>query len=348
MEKIKFVDLKKEREYFKNSVDTRLKTVLESGNYLFSDQTKELEDKFPRYIGKKNGYSVKNCTDAIMILLKELWTEDLPIILPNFGAYPTSIAARNFSQNLFYVDVDDTMTIDPKKLPDRVKNGILIAVNLFGNNCDFEAIREYCKRNNHIFIEDCAQSTGSGSGRAGDFSVFSFYPTKPLACYGDGGFICSDHDLEFVKRLRFYGQEGNKIVDVGVNSRIDEMQTSIILAKFPYFEGLNRKRRKIAERYMKIVRGITWRDGAVFHQFPILFRDRDEVINLMNERNIESLIHYPFHVSEIPVLMGKENHVGYRVSDNILSIPIHPFLTEEEIQRIEEFLYDVREEEMAL
>lgn len=343
---MKFVDLKAEYDMFSEEIDASLEGVKTSGHYLFGKQLEKLEKDFASYIGVKNAVGVKNCTDAIMILVKHLATSsNTPVIIPNFGAYPTSIACRNVTKNIFYVDVDRSMTMDPSKLPD-VWDGIIIPVHLFGNNCDMEPIMEYARERNHVVIEDCAQSTGSGSGMAGDYSVFSFYPTKPLASMGDGGMICTNNDVEVFKKLRFYGQNNGKVEMIGVNSRMDEFQSAVVNAKLPGFEKLNDRRREICGRYLQIVKGIDWKDGAVFHQFPVLYENRDQIAKQMTKEGIPFIIHYPEHVSDMDPLRSDSHTVEYRVNDKIISFPCHPFMTEEEIQKVEDFLRRTRDQEI--
>ncbi len=345
---MKFVDLEKEYLYFKDDIDVAVKNVFDSGRYLFGSNLERFQNEFAAFVGKKHGIGVKNCTDAILLTLRATWKEGMTIILPNFGAYPTAVAARNITSNLHYVDVDDTLTIDADKLPKDVRNGIVIIVHLFGNNCDMKKIVDYCKKNNHILIEDCAQSTGSGSGIHGDYSVFSFYPTKPLAAMGDGGMICTDHDPEVFEKLRFYGYKpGTDKIDIlGVNSRLDEIQSSILSAKLKKFSFLNDKRREICSRYQKIIKGFRATDGCVFHQFVARFRERGLIIEELNNQKIPYIIHYKNHVSEIPTLAGTYNQVNFRVNENCLSFPCHPFLEEREIQIIEEFLTRFKDYEL--
>ncbi len=172
---MKFVDTTAEYKYFKSAIDCNVKSVAESGRYLLGDKTRELESAFTSIVG--NDYTctaVKNCTDAISIILKKELKPGMPVIIPDFGAYPTSVACHAITDNVHYVPVDETFTMDISKLPHNLKGGIIIPVHLFGNNCDMTAIMQYAKSNGHLVIEDCTQSTGSGSGRYGDFSVFSF------------------------------------------------------------------------------------------------------------------------------------------------------------------------------
>jgi dTDP-4-amino-4,6-dideoxygalactose transaminase len=347
---MKFVDLYAENNSFKKEINEELTTVYNAGCYLLGPKLERLENEFSKKIGVAYGVGVKNCTDAITMLVKKLHSNNMPIILPNFGAYPTSVACRILTDNIHYVDVDASMTIDPNKLPD-VKNGIVIPVHLFGNNCQIDKIKKYCKDNNHILIEDCAQSTGSGCGKDGDYSVFSFYPTKPLGSMGDGGMIClnSKDEAEYFKKYRFYGQNNGVVEFVGINSRMDEMQASIVLAKLSKFESLNAKRNEIANRYKKIVKGYRLNTNSVYHLFTVMFENRDDVIKEMNARGIPHMVHYKAHVTDYTALQGiNNNKVGVRVSDKILSIPCHPYLTEDEIQKVEEFLNSVKDKEYAI
>lgn len=347
---MKFVDLNTENQTFKKEIYEELNNVYDSGCYLLGPKLERLEIEFAKKIGVGYGVGVKNCTDAIMMLVKKLHKNNMPIILPNFGAYPTSVACRNVTDNVHYVDVDASMTIDPNKLPD-VKNGIVIPVHLFGNNCQIDKIKEYCKDYNHILIEDCAQSTGSGCGKDGDYSVFSFYPTKPLGSMGDGGMICLNNkdEAEYYKKYRFYGQNNGAVDFVGINSRMDEMQASIVLAKMPKFESLNEKRIEIANRYKKIVKGYKIYTKSVYHLFTVLFENREKIIEQMNAAKIPHMIHYKAHVTDFAALRGiNNNEVGVRISDKILSIPCHPYLSENEIQKIEQFLYSVKDQEYVI
>jgi dTDP-4-amino-4,6-dideoxygalactose transaminase len=344
---MKFLDTTSEYIYFKNEINAITQKTALSGKYLLGDNTKSLESRFSLIVGNEySNVAVKNCTDAITMIVKKIWHPNMPIILPNFGAYPTSVAVHAITKNVHYVDVDKTFTIDTNKLPD-IKNGIIIPVHLFGNNCDMKKIMDYAKSNNHIVIEDCAQSTGSGTGNFGHYSVFSFYPTKPLASMGDGGMICTRMgDEEYFRKFRFYGQLGRNMEFVGVNSRIDEFQAGIVLSKLSKFHELNEKRKEIACRYSEFVAGIKPRGNCVYHQFPLLLKNRKKVINLMKNLEIPYIIHYEKHVTDFTFLNCLNYKTNFRVSDKVLSIPVHPFLKENEIHKICEFLKMVSEYEI--
>lgn len=341
---MKFVDTAAEYKLFIKEIQKRHRKILKSGIFLFGEQLEELEQNFQKVSNKKYNVAVKNCTDAIIFVLMKLGKS--PVILPNFGAYPTAVAARGLTDLIYYVDVDETLTIDPNKLP-KFQGGVIIPVHLFGNNCNMPEIMKHAKEHNMVVIEDCAQSTGSGSGGIGDYSVFSFYPTKPLSSMGDGGMICFDNeeDLDFFKKIRFYGQKGSDVFFPGMNSRMDEFQAAVVNSKIDKFQELNQKRKEIAKRYRNIIHGIK-DNNSVYHQFVVLFNNRDEIIKELIKRKIPYMIHYYNHLSEINCLKGTlYNDVGVRLNDKAISLPIHPYLKEKEIQKIEKFLEDFKKYE---
>lgn len=344
---MKFVDLNKDYEFYRDEILSSFDEIGKKERFLFGSEVHKLEEYFSSITEKKHAVSVKNCTDATIMVLRRIYKEGMTIILPNFGAYPTAVSCKNITDNIYYVDVDESMTIDPNKLPKDIKNGIIIPVHLFGNNCDMDSIMKYAKENNHIVVEDCAQSSGSGSGVRGDYAVFSFYPTKPLGSMGDGGMICcnKDDDYDFFSKYKFYGQHNNNIEFIGINSRMDEIQSMILNIKTKHFNNFNEKRIEIANRYKKHIKGIKVNTNSVFHQFTVLFNDRELIQKKLDIGGIPYIIHYPKHVSEIPALKGIHNEVGFRVNDKILSLPVHPFLSEMDILRIENFLEQYKDYE---
>lgn len=357
--KFVFNDIRTENYSYHDEITIRISQVFESGIYLLGKQSGELEDRFAKFIGKKYCIAVKNCTDALMMTVRYLLRSrpDATVILPNFGAYPTAIAVKNCTDNIHFVDVDESLTIDVTKLPD-VKNGIIIPVHLFGNHANMKAIRRYADANGHIIIEDCAQSTGSGSGQVGEFSCFSFYPTKPLSTMGDGGAICTNDKTAYEEllKMRNYGLspsgggKGEEIIHAGINSRMGELECAVVNAKLGSFEQFFEKRRAIASRYKKIIAGIRINSNCIYHQFTVLFNEREKIIAELTVREIPFMIHYPQHISEMPVFLpspegegqGMRSEVGFRVNDKIISLPCHPFMQEEHIQKVEEFLTEYK------
>jgi len=357
---MQFNNLDRERSFYeryKDNISTRLQSVVLSGQYLFGGQHAELEERFFKeaVCCGQTGHLifktalVKNCTDAITLMIRVLlhrYGQDTPVVLPNFGAYPTAVAVRAATKRILFVDVDDTLTMDVAKLPRPSfcqRKIIYLPVHLFGNNCDMAGIRE--KAGENFILEDCAQSTGSGSGMLGDAAVFSFYPTKPLGTMGDGGAVCAPpHIIEKIKELRYYGINKDGIIErAGINSRMGEMECAVVNAKLHDFRALNFKRQCVAERYKQILKGMRVHTNCIWHQFPVLFRERRKAIDLLKSAGIPFIIHYPQHVSDMPVFNYLKHTVGYRVNNQILSLPCHAFMTEGEIQRVEEVLHKIKE-----
>lgn len=355
---MKFNDLAAEHALFKPYIDKEWASIAQSGHYLLGQQTTRLENNFVKLTGMRHAIAVKNATDAISLILQTVWRTGMKVIIPNFGAYPTAIAAARIAgtDNIHFVDVDKTFCIDVNKLPD-IKNGIIIPVNLFGNNARLEEISKYARLNNHIVITDCAQSTGStfsiqhDEKALDDFKVFSFYPTKPLASMGDGGMICANNPewAEKIRELRFYGNKQGVIMEVGINSRMDEWQAAVVNAKMDNpttFFDLVTIRNKIANRYKEIIEGMPEHYFCAWHQFPVLFNDRGNIVAQLILRQIPCMVHYPFHVSDHPVFnLNKTDKVGFRVSNKIISLPVHAFMKEEEIEQVEHFLSDYKTHE---
>jgi dTDP-4-amino-4,6-dideoxygalactose transaminase len=344
---MKFLDTAAEYKMYKKRIDEIVYQTALNGKYLLGKNTEKLESEFKKITKTDQNIAVKNCTDAITMIVKKHWRKGMPIIIPNFGAYPTSVAVHSITDNVHYVDVDNTFTMDTNKLPD-LKNGIIIPVHLFGNNCDMSKIMEYANLNNHIVIEDCAQSTGSGSGVHGDYSVFSFYPTKPLASMGDGGLICTRMgDADYFRKFRFYGQLGRNMEFVGINSRMDEFQAGIVLSKIDDFNDLNKKRREIACIYSEFITGMNARDICVYHQFPIMLSNRGKAILNLKTKSIPYIIHYEKHVTDFSFLNKHQYKTSYRINENILSLPVHPFMSNEDIDKVCKFLKEVSNDEIT-
>ena len=350
---MKFNDLKVEAQYFAQAITRQWKQVSDSGMFLFGPQGQLLEKNMAQLSNRKYAVAVKNATEAITFLIRKLSGKSTPIILPDFGAYPTAMAALAAqNSNLHFVPVDSTYTMNVATLPDHLKRGIVIAVHLFGNNCDMSKIIPYASQHDHIIIEDCAQSTGSDTPtNQNTIKVYSFYPTKPLASMGDGGMICTNDKriYDWIKEYRFYGLRDDGMIErAGVNSRMDEWQAAVVNAKFKDFDDLNQKRIVVANQYKKIVRGITTRGRCIYHQFPMRFLKRDQlIVPELIKRDIPYIIHYPYHVSDHPVFNYLKYQTPFRINHQIISLPCHPFMEQHEIDKVIEFLADFKKWEVG-
>lgn len=348
----KFNNLEREYQYFKSKIDKAVQKVMASGHYLFGPELEKLEENFRKLTGKKYAIGVKNATDAITLAIEGIKAykySNISCYLPRFGAYPTAIAAKNARAMLTFVDIDETLTINPsdfdkKDISDSQSKHIVIAVDLFGN--DTNRIE---KIDNRYIIQDCAQSTCKKDYSWADINIFSFYPTKPLASMGDGGMICLDDEELYnkIKSMRFYGIEDNKVERFGINSRMDEIQAAIVNVKFPYLDEMNARRQLVAEKYMNaiphsLVHVMHANPGCVYHQFPIIVFDRSKVRAKLIDAGIPHMIHYPHYVSDMQYFGGSEKKDLKRVSDHIISLPCHSWMKESEINKVADFLSKLR------
>jgi dTDP-4-amino-4,6-dideoxygalactose transaminase len=353
---MKFNNLNREYNHFKNLIDPAVQKVMQSGKYLFGEQTEQLEQNFRGLTGKMHAISVKNATDAITMVTKYYLRKtnriniSNGIIVPAFGAYPTSIAVKNALPNQFFigaVDVDDTLTIDTSKLlqqniNDKLKK-LIVAVDLFGNEANIKKIKQDIPES--IVIHDCAQATCYYRDYSlSDVVIFSFYPTKPLASMGDGGMICTDdHELsEWLYKHRFYGYEKDGTIEtVGVNSRMDEIQAAILNVKFNHLPWMNQKRVEIANKYLQVLpfgtKPMKATQNCIYHQFPLMFMDAEQkntFVAAMNRANIPHMVHYPKMVIELTGAIKNANNI----SERIISLPCHTFMTPSEIKKVVTFL----------
>lgn len=316
-----FNDLKSEYAHYKSAIQKRWRDIEDSGVYLFGKQVAELEDNFCKLTGMKYAVSVGNATDALTMLM---YSDDIgDVICPHFTAPPVLVALwKGIREGIMYMEVDDTYTMN--KIQD-IKESTVVAVDLFGNKTNRKMLGDYKKRNNARIILDCSQAAGNDHNIKADFAVFSFYPTKPLASMGDGGMICTNHkgDAEYLKKIRFYGYGDDRQLEyTGVNSRMDEWQAAVVNAKMPEFERFNEIRIATAMKYKNYIKGIK-DNGCVYHQFPVQFNNREMIIEELGKSEIPYMIHYP--------------HQG-EISERILSLPIHPFLTTGEVDSVCKFL----------
>lgn len=364
---------------YQANYEERTKRIIESGIFLNGPERDELEGRFRDITRKQRAISTKNCTDAITLLVGLLWKPGMKVILPNFGAYPTAFAVAHITgpNAIHFVDVDDSLLLDPGKLPKNIRNGIIIPVNLFGMEVH-PAVLRYAKKNGHQLILDCAQSYHARNGirtnpeRETDIHyVFSFYPTKNMGSYGDGGMICTD-DLHVASKIydfKFYGYRSEYHRLTGMNSRMDEWQCAAVNAKLEnlrehvrcidylyhitniyasasmtFNECANKLSNGMLEQFAYARTGIE--HGSQRHQYPILFRNkkqRDMAIEILDRRKIPYMIHYEHHVSELPAFKtNKTRKPGFRVNDKVLSLPFHVHLSAIDIDRVCKALKEIR------
>jgi len=340
--------------------------VLESGWYILGAEVAAFEREFAAFLGARHVVGVGNGTDAIAIALRAcgIGPGDA-VITVSHTAVATVAAIELTGASPVLVDVDpETFTMDVKCLEETIHESgskklrlkAIIPVHLYGHPAAMAAIMETARRHGLRVIEDCAQAhgaviSGKMTGTFGDAAAFSFYPTKNLGALGDGGAVATDDPAlaEKISLLREYGWKNRISHCAGLNSRLDEIQAAILRVKLKYLSGENARRREIAKLYRDSLSAGKFqlpksKPGIdhVFHQFVIRAQQRDNLKNFLEKRGIGTAIHYPVPVHMQPAYQSRlfMPKPGLPQTENaardILSLPMHPQLADEEIRQVAE------------
>ena len=357
---IKFLDLYKINERFRNEIDARIKTVLDKGWYLLGEQDKRFEENFAKYCGVKHCIGCANGLDALNLIIKGYGFGNGDEILVPANTYIASILA--ISENgctPVMVEPDiETYNINPDLIEEKItdKTKAIMVVHLYGQAVQMDKIREIAKKYNLKIIEDSAQAhgavyNGKKTGNLGDASGFSFYPGKNLGCMGDGGCITTNDD-ELALKIRALANYGSDRkyhhIYKGVNSRLDEIQAAVLDVKLPFLDKDNERRREISKYYRKniknpnIILPKTYDENAhVWHVFVLRCENRDKFKNYLEQNGIETNIHYPTPPHKQGAYSEWENMsypVTEKIHNEVISIPMSPVLTDEEVKKIVEVI----------
>ena len=360
---IPFFDAKRQFYFLQKKIANAIDRVLRSGKYILGNEGLSFENEFSAYIGVKYAIGVNSGTDALKIALRSLSIgEGDDVITTTNTAVPTVSAIRETGAKPIFVDIDKFFTIDPKKIEAFItkKTKAVIAVHLYGQPADIMAIKKITKKHKIALIEDCAQAVGATIGNKkignfGDMSCFSFYPTKNLGAYGDGGMILTNNKrlAEKAKLLRMYGMKKTYCAtEEGFNSRLDEIQAAILRAKLPHLETWNRKRETIATFYNKYIKNdliklpqIRNNTKHVFHLYVIRAKERLALKKYLKKNGIGYGIHYEYPIHKqrpYKKYALKNNNLkeSEQAAKEIVSLPIFPELTHGEIKHIVKVLND--------
>lgn len=361
---VPMVDLKSQFQGIKDEVFESLRNIIESSNYILGPSVREFETKLAKYIGVPQAIGVASGTDALHIALRALEVgEGDEVITTPFTFFATVEAILYTGARPVFVDIEpDSFNIDPGRIEERItdRTKAILPVHLFGHPADLDRIMEIAKKHNLYVVEDCAQAFGASIGNKrvgsfGDTGCFSFYPSKNLGAYGDGGMITVKDEEIFqkIRILRNHGASASYIHDcVGFNSRLDEIQAGILLIKFKRIEEYNRLRREKALRYNSllsdVVRCPSEKPGFkhVFNLYTIMSERRDEIKKALSENGISSVVYYPLplHLQKALSFLGYKKGdfpVAERASKEVLSLPIYPELEDSTIERIADIVKSV-------
>lgn len=368
------LDLKLEYEHMKENIDSAIKRCLEHQRWILGPEVKELEEKISEYIGVKHCIGVSSGTEALVLSLRalaiklkgeEYFSRDKEIITSSFTFTATGDAILRSGAIPAFVDIDPkTYNINLIKIREYLKENAskvigIIPVHIYGQACNMDEVMGIAQTYGLFVVEDVAQAFGgmwSGKklGAIGTTGAFSFFPSKNLGGFGDGGMIVTnDNEIaEIVRMLLKHGGKDKYNVDhIGYNARLDTLQASILLAKFKYINEFNERRRKIAEIYNKRLAGI---DGLVlpmsdslsplisnydvYHQYTVrvLNGKRLELQKYLKERSIDTMIYYPLPLHKMKVFEGRMRIVdgleeSEKAVEEVLSLPIEPLMREEDI-----------------
>ena len=366
MSTIDFIDLKAQRRRLGPAIDDAIRAVIEGGQYILGPQVVEFEAKLAAFSGVRHAVGTANGTDAIVLCLAALGiTRGDAVLCPAFTFAATAEAVAWVGATPLFVDVDEaTFNIDPNALAGGLDTArrhnliprALIAVDLFGQTADYDALESFCAAHSLTLICDAAQSCGASykgrrTGALGTLTTTSFFPAKPLGCYGDGGAILTDDDAlaAVIRSLRSHGQGAQKYdnIRIGLNSRLDTLQAAILLQKLAIFEDEIQARQRVAQRYDEALRDVVATPQvmpdcvSVWAQYTIRIPGgrRDAFMAQMRERGVPTNVYYPKPLTQqeayrrFPVA-GNGVAVSERLATQVVALPMHPYLDEATQDRI--------------
>lgn len=373
---MQFIDLQKQYQKLKNEIDENIHYVLDSSQYMMGDFVNRLEKELAEYCGVKYCVTCANGTDALQLALMT-WNikEGDAVFVPSFTFYATAEVVSLLGATPIFIDSDSrTFNMDTKKLEKAIQKvksegklrpRVIIPVDLFGQPADYAEINRITKENNLLILEDAAQGFGGSiHGKKacsfGDISTTSFFPAKPLGCYGDGGAIFTDNEeyYQLLLSLRIHGKGTFKYdnVRIGLNSRLDTIQAGILLPKLQAFREYELdKRNEIAEYYTKNLKDIVITPfvnrgyQSSWAQYTIMLKDekeREKLQTSLTEKGIPTMIYYPKPLHKQIVYQDynynlEDLKVCEGISKRCLSLPMHPYLQQHEQKKIIDLIREV-------
>lgn len=350
------VDLKLQYERLQSEIEPVVLAALQDAHYIHGPNLTAFEQESAHYLGCKYTLGVANGTDALFLALLALGIgPGDEVITPSFTFIATVEAILYTGATPVFVDIEpETFNLDLNLVESLItpKTKAIMPVHLYGNPVNMSTLMELAHKHALKVVEDCAQSFGASwlnamTGTFGDVAAFSFYPSKNLSCFGDGGLIAtnSEHVYREILALRSHGSYVRYHHEkLGYNSRLDEIQAAILRVKLKHLDEFNNARANIAQQYTQALKDIvvTPRLPAVgthiFHQYTILHPKRDLIMAALKAANISSMIYYPIPIHRQDLFQGKYNHLDLPITDQFttecVSLPIYPEMTTEQVQRV--------------
>lgn len=357
MQTIPFIDLATQQQRIKSDLYRRMQTVLAHGQYIMGPEVRELEERLADYCGVSHAIAVSSGTDALLIAMMalEIGPGDEVITSP-FTFIATGEMIALLGATPVFIDIDPkTYNLDPTLIEAAItpKTRAIMPVSLYGQCADFDAINAVAAKHNLPVIEDACQSFGATykgrkSCNLSTIGCTSFFPSKPLGCYGDGGAcFTSDNTLaKIMRQIMSHGQDRRYHHPLlGINGRLDTLQAAVLLAKLQIFDDEVAARERIGARYTELLTGtvvtpyVAPSSRSVYAQYTIQIEERDKVVKKLQENDIPSAVHYPvpLHLQPVFASLGYDDGtfpVAEGAARQVMSLPIHPYLTENMLNHI--------------
>lgn len=356
---IPMVDLKQQYNTLKHEIDAALFDTLEATQFILGPNVQTFEQEVAEYLGVSHAIGVASGTDALhLALAAEGISEGDEVITTAFTFIATAEAICYLGAKPVFVDIDPkTFNIDMNQVEQAIthKTKAVVPVHLFGQPADMNALTTLCENKNIKIIEDCAQSFGAHinnkmTGSFGDFGAFSFFPSKNLGCYGDGGLVTTSN-ASAANELRVLRNHGSRERYhhniIGYNSRLDEIQATILRIKLKHIDDYNTQRRRVAHRYSAALSDIDSRIETpfedkgglhIYHQYTLLHDQRDKIMQTLQKQNVACAIYYPIPLHKQEVFQQDYASVQLPVTESVasrcLSLPIYPELNDQKIDYI--------------
>jgi len=358
MEEIPVIDLKKQYGSIRAELDDAISRVLSKGSFILGAEVTAFEKEFAEYCEVSHAVGVASGTEALQLALMACGVgENDEVLIPAHTAVATISAVEASGANPILVDVDPARyTLDPNLLAEKItpRTRAVVPVHLYGCPVDMNPIVQFAREHNLFVVEDCSQAHGAlyqgrKVGAWGDVAAFSFYPTKNLGAFGDGGAVVTSDEVlaEMARLLRQYGWKEHYISSIkGINSRLDELQAGILRVKLQHLNQWNARRIQLAGLYHDLLSGTELilpvqpkSSSHVFHQYVIRCSRRDELKEYLSGRGIHTLVHYPVPIHFQPAYANLGWAVGSlpnseQAAREVLSLPMYPELTEEKISLV--------------
>ncbi|HET8858669.1 DegT/DnrJ/EryC1/StrS family aminotransferase [Marivirga sp.] len=348
-ETVPFLKLSPVRQEVRVAIDA----VLNKGVFMNGDYVHKFKIDFSKYLQLNHIVPTANCTDALEIILRSLGIQETDeVITTSFSWFSDASVIQIVGASIVFCDIDIThFGLNISDFENRItsKTKAIILPHLFGMvHPDVQKIASICREKKIILIEDCAQAHGATlngklAGTFGDITAFSFYPTKNLAALGDAGAIATNNEF-LATKCQLWANHGqvtrNEHLQLGRNSRMDELQAAVLTANLGFLDSDNEHRRELAKIYFDVLQDVECSlplkiEGHVYHQFVLRTKRRDELQKFLIGRGIETDIHYPKALSDMKIFEKNEKFLSASLaSDTILSLPIHPSHTKQEIDYV--------------